>query len=105
MSTIRAVIASQDPPFIREETALQVYSLAQTHGLRQEALHAARTTLTFSFTIEDLEDELGATPLVYLHGLWKYHHRVRTYLADNLTAFKTTGIPSEMTDRKNTSNA
>ena len=47
---IRAVIASQDPPFIRQETALQVYSLAQTHGLRQEAHHAARTTLAFSFT-------------------------------------------------------
>jgi len=96
-SSIRAVIASQDPPFIRQETALRVYSLAQTHGLRQEALHAARTTLTFSFTLEDLGDKLGATPLVDLHGLWKYHHRVQTYLADDLTAFKTTGVPSEMT--------
>jgi len=98
MSSIRAVIASQDPPFVREETALQVYSLAQTRGLRQEALHAARATLTFSFTLEDLEDKL-ATPLVDLHGLWKYHHRVRTYLADDLTAFKTTGVPSEMTSQ------
>jgi len=99
MSTIRAVIASQDPPFIRQETAFQVYSLAQTHGLRQEALHAARATLAFSFTLEDLEDEIGATPLVALHGLWEYHHRVQTYLEDDLTAFRTTGIPSEMTDR------
>jgi len=96
MSSIRAVIASQDPPFIREETALQVYSLAQKHGLRQEALRAARATLTFSFTLEDLEDKLS-TPLVDLHGLWKYHHRLRTYLADDLAAFKTTGIPSEIT--------
>jgi len=95
MSSIRAVIASQDPPFIRQETALQVYSLAQTHGLRQEALHAARTTLASSFTLEGLEDKL-ATPLVDLRGLWKYHHRVRTYLADDLRAFKTTGVPSEM---------
>jgi hypothetical protein len=69
MSSIRAVIASQDPPFVRQETALQVYSLAQTHGLRQEALHAARATLHFSFTLEDLGDELSTTPLVHLHGL------------------------------------
>jgi len=96
MSSIRAVIASQDPPFVRQQTALRVYSLAQTHGLRQEAHHAARTTLTFSFTLEDLEDKLS-TPLVDLHGLWKYHQRVRAHLADDLTAFKTTGIPSEMT--------
>jgi len=98
MSSIRAVITLQDPPFIREQTALQVYSLAQTHGLRQEALHAARATLSFSFTFEDLGDKL-ATPLVDLHGLWKYHHRVQTYLADDLTAFKTTGVPSEITGR------
>ena len=99
MSSIRAVIASQDPPFIRQETALQVYSLAHTHGLRQEAHHAARTTLAFSFTLESLEDKIGSTPLVDLHGLWKYHNRVRTYLADDLTAFKTNGIPSEMTSQ------
>ena len=96
---IRAVIASQDPPFIRQETALQVYSLAQTHGLRQEALHAARATLAFLFTFENLEDHLGVTSLVDLHGLWKYHHRVRTYLGDALMAFKTNGIPSEMTSQ------
>jgi hypothetical protein len=96
---IRAVVASQDPPSIRQETALQVYSLAQTHGLRQEAHHAARATLAFSFTLEDLEDHLGAAPLVDLHGLWKYHHRVRTYLVDALMAFKTNGIPSEMTSQ------
>jgi len=96
MSSIRAVIASQDPPFIRQETAFRVYSLAQAHGLRQEALHAARATLPFSFTLEDLEDELSTTPLAYLHGLWKYRHRVQTYLAADLTAFKTTGIPSEI---------
>ena len=96
---IRGAIALQDPPLVRQETALQVYSLAQTHGLRQEALHAARATLAFSFTLESLEDKIGATPLVDLHGLWKYHQRVRTYLADDLTAFKTSGIPNEMTNQ------
>jgi hypothetical protein len=95
-NSIRAAIASQDPPLIRQETALQVYSLAQMHGLRQEAHHAARATLTSPFTLEDLEDKLGTTPLVDLHGLWNYHHRVRTYLANDLTAFKTTGVPGEM---------
>ena len=99
MSSIRAVIASQDPPFIRRETALQVYSLAQTHGLRQEAHHAARATLPLSFTLDDLEDKLDSTPLVDLHRLWRYHQSVRTYLADDLTAFKTTGVPSEMTSQ------
>ena len=93
---IRVVIASQDPPFICQESALQVYSLAQTHGLRQEVHHAARATLAFSVTLENLEDYLVAAPLVDLHGLWKYHHRVRTYLADALVAFN---IPSEMTSQ------
>ena len=96
MISIRGAIALQDPPFVRQETALQVYSLAQTHGLRQEALHAARVTVTSPFTFEDLEDNLDSTPLVDLHGLWKYHQRVRTYLAADLTAFKTTGVPGEM---------
>jgi hypothetical protein len=99
MSSIRGAIALQDPPFIRQETALQVYSLAQTHGLRQEAHHAARVTLTVPFTLEYLEDKLGATPLVDLHGLWKFHNRARTYLADDLKAFKTAGVPSEMTSQ------
>ena len=99
MSSIRAAIASRDPPLIRQETALRVYSLAQSHGLCQEARHAARATLAFSFTLEDLKDELSTTPLVHLHGLWKYHNRVRTCLAVHLTEFKATGIPSEMTDQ------
>ena len=97
MSAIRAVIGSQDPPFVRQETALRVYSLAQTHGLRQEALHAARATLTISFTLEDLEDELSTTPLVYLHELWTYHCRFRIFLGPRLCSFKRTGVPSEMT--------
>lgn len=99
LSHIRVVIVSQDPPLIRTETAFQVYTLAQTYGLRQETLHAARTTLTFSFTLEDLESELSTTPGVYLHELWKYYQKVRAYLTLDLTAFRTTGIPSEMVGR------
>ena len=97
MSHIRAVVASQDPPFIRPATAFRVYSLAQTYGLRREALNAARATLTFPFTLEDLQDELDTVPGVYLHELWDYYKRTRTYLADDLKAFGTTGVPSEMT--------
>ena len=97
MSSIRGAIALQDPPFVRQETALQVYSLAQVHGLRQEALHAARATLTSPFTLEDLEDKLDAAPLIDLHKLWHYHQSVRTHLADALSSFRTTGVPSEMT--------
>jgi len=96
LSHIRTVVESQDPPFIRPETAFRVYTLAQTNGLRQETLQAARTTLTFSFTLQDLESELGNTPGVYLHELWKYYQKVRAYLTLDLTAFRTTGIPNEM---------
>ena len=100
MSSIRGAIALQDPPFIRQETALQVYSLAQhMDSVRKEALHAARATLTSPFTLEDLEDRLDAAPLVDLHGLWNYHQSVRTHLADALTAFRTTGVPSGMTSQ------
>jgi hypothetical protein len=88
---LRVIVASQHPPFIRPETAFQVYSLAQTHGLRQEALQAARTTLTFRFTVEDLEDELSTIPGTHLHELWKYYQRVRTHLISDLTTLKATG--------------
>ena len=96
LSYIRSIVGSRDPPFIRPETAFRVYSLAQTYGLRQETLHAARTTLTFSFTLQDLESELATIPGVYLHELWKYYQKVRAYLTLDLTSFRTTGIPNEM---------
>ena len=93
LSRIRTMIASLDPPSIRPESAFQVYSLAQMHGLRQEALQAARMTLTFPFTIEDLEDKLDDIPGIYLHELWKYYQSVRTHLASDLAAFRTTSVP------------
>jgi len=73
LSRIRATIASLDPPFIRPETAFQVFSLAQMYGVRQEALQAAHLTLTFPFAVEDLEDKLDAIPGSYLHELWRYY--------------------------------
>jgi hypothetical protein len=90
---IRAMIALQNPPLIRRETAFEVYSLSRMHGLRQEALQAARTTLTFPFTFEDLEDELEAIHSIYLHELWQYYQSVRTHLRSDLEAFRATGTP------------
>jgi hypothetical protein len=92
LSRIRTMIASLDPPFICPETAFKVYSLAQMRGLRQEALQAARMTLTFPFTIEDLEDKLDAIPGIYLHELWKYYQSVRTHLTSDVAALLTTSI-------------
>ncbi|KAF8484060.1 hypothetical protein DFH94DRAFT_626150 [Russula ochroleuca] len=91
---IRAMIALQDPPLIRPETAFKVYSLSRMHGLRQEALQAARTTLTFPFTFEDLEDELESIHVIYLYELWKYYQSVRTHLKSDLEAFRATGMPA-----------
>ena len=63
------------------------------HGLLQEALQAARMTLTFRFTLEDLEDKLDAISGIYLHELWKYYQSVRTHLTSDLAAFRTTSVP------------
>jgi hypothetical protein len=93
LSRIRSMIASLDLPFNLPEAAFQVYSLAQMNGLRQEALRAARMTLTFPFTVEDLEDKLDAIPGIYLHELWKYYQSVRTHLTSDLATFRTTSVP------------
>ena len=92
LSRIRAMVGPQNPPFIYRETAFQVYNLARMHGLRQEALQAARATLTFPFTFEDLEDELEAIHGIYLHELWKYYQSARAHLKSDLEAFRATGM-------------
>jgi hypothetical protein len=96
LSRIRTFLSSQDPPFIRPETAFKVYTLAQTYELRLEALQAARSTLTFSFTLEDLEGEFCDTPGVHIRELWKYHQGVQARLVQDLTAFKTASGPLEV---------
>ena len=93
LNSIRTVLASQNPPFIRSETAFQAYSLARRYGLRQEALQAARATLTFQFTIEDLEDEFDAIHGIYLRELWTYYQSVRAHLRADLAGFRKTGMP------------
>ena len=92
LSRIREMVALQNPPLIRPETAFQAYYLARMHELRQEALQAARSTLTFPFTIEGLEYEFGAIPGIYLHELWNYYQSVRTHLMSDLAAFRANGM-------------
>ena len=91
LARIRTHISEQEPPLIREETAFSLYSLAQKHGLRTEALQAARCTLSFSsLTIEDLlkEEKLDIMSGAFLYELWKYHQRVRSNLIFELREFK-----------------
>ncbi|KAH9022501.1 hypothetical protein EDB84DRAFT_1402553 [Lactarius hengduanensis] len=95
---IRGAIARQDPPFLRPESALHVYFLAQQYELRQEAVQAARVTLRLSMTIEDLGDKLefpGPTG-AYLHELWKYHQQVRTDLRSGVLEFRNSGLPHDV---------
>ena len=98
LSHIRGAIAQQDPPFIRPETALHIYFLAQRHELRREAVQAARLTLRFSMAIEDLGDKLQFPGMcgAYLHELWKYHKRVRTNLKSGAHEFRNSGLPDDV---------
>ena len=93
LNRIRTMVASLDPPLVLPEDSFRGYSLARMHGLREEALQAARMTLTFPFTIEGLEDKFDSIPGIYLHELWKYYQSVRTHLTSDLAAFRTTSIP------------
>ena len=91
LTYIRDHIAQQKPPLIRKETAFSVYALAQKHGLRTEALQAARCTLSFStMIIQDLaeDDKLGLMPGAFLHELWAYHQRVRSNLTSDIEEYK-----------------
>ena len=98
LTHIRGAISQQDPPFIRPETALHTYFLAQKYELRQETLRAARRTLRLSMTIEDLEDKIDFMPGTYIRELWKYHERVRKDLASSLPEFRKSDAPDIMQD-------
>ncbi|KAH9020947.1 hypothetical protein EDB85DRAFT_2001975 [Lactarius pseudohatsudake] len=91
LAHIRGAVASQDPPFIRPETAFHIFSLAQKYGLGQEVVRAARIALTFPMTIEDLEDKLDTIHGAHLHILWKYHQSIRISMRSDLTEFRTSG--------------
>ncbi|KAH9009130.1 hypothetical protein EDB85DRAFT_1477714 [Lactarius pseudohatsudake] len=98
MTHIRGAISRQDPPFVRPETALRVYFLAQQQELRQEALQAARVTLRLPMTIEGLGDKLNFPGMsgAYLHELWKYHQQVRTELKPGVLEFRNSGLPDSV---------
>ena len=88
LTHIRNHIARQHPPFVREDNSLYIYSLAQKHGLRQEMLQAARSTLELpTLTFDNLDEKLELMPGAFLHELWKYHQRVRAHLAGDLSEF------------------
>jgi hypothetical protein len=89
LAHIRVAIGSQEPPFIRQENAFHIYSLAQKYGLDKEVSRAARMALTFPMTIQSLEDKFDAMPGAYFHSLWKYYQRVRSNLSSDLTVFRT----------------
>ena len=95
---IRGNIAQQDPPFIRPETALHIYFLAQKHEIRQEALQAARVTLRLPMAIEELGDRLEFSDMTgaYLHELWKYHMRFRSDLKSGTLEFRNSGLPEDV---------
>ena len=95
---IRGVIARKVPPFICPETAHGIYFLAQMHGLREEAIQAARVTLRLPMTIPDLKDKLSFPGLTgaYLHELWKYHKQVRSDLKSGVAEFRRSGLPEDV---------
>ena len=88
---IRGSIARQNPLPTHLEPALHIYALAQKYGLRPEALQSARTILKRPMSIEDLGDKLDIMPGASLYELWKYHERVLTVLAEDLTEFSKPG--------------
>jgi BTB/POZ domain len=89
LNHIRGTISLQDPPFIHKENAFHIYSLAQKHSLHQEAAQAARITLKFALTIEDLRDELHIMSGAYLYELWRYHLGVQSNISSQTLDFRT----------------
>ncbi len=81
LTHIRGALSQQHPPLISPENAFLAYSLAQKNGLREDTIQAARLTLKFDLTIEDLGDKLSGS---YLQELWNYHQRVQAHLRSDL---------------------
>jgi hypothetical protein len=91
LAHIRGSIARRNPLPTHLKPALHIYALAQKYGLRPEALQTARTILKQWITIEDFDNKLDIMPGASLYELWKYHERVRTVLALDLTEFRESG--------------
>ncbi|KAH9989329.1 hypothetical protein BJV77DRAFT_687990 [Russula vinacea] len=98
LTHIRDRIARKNSLPTRLEPALRIYSLAQKYGLRPEALRTARTILNYPMTtIEDYDGKLDIMSGASLYELWKYHERVRTILASDLTTFRTSSAHGTIT--------
>ena len=100
ISHIRSILGPRtDSPFIRPETALHIYLLAQKQGLLQEVVQAARVTLRLPpIVIEDLGDKLEISDMTgaYLYELWKYHERIRSDLKSGVLEFQNSGLPDDV---------
>ena len=89
LTHIRGSIARQNSLPTRLEPALHIYALAQTYGLRPEALQTARNISNYPMTIENFDNKLDIMSGASLYELWKYHERVRAILASDLIDFRT----------------
>jgi hypothetical protein len=87
---IRGNISLQEPPLVNKNNALYAYSLAKKHGLHRETFRAARITLQFTLTIENLQAKLDIISGDRLYELLKYHQRVRDNLVANMDRFMET---------------
>jgi hypothetical protein len=88
---IRGSVALKDPPLVNKNNALHVYSLARTYCLHREMVQAARITLKFTLTFENLQDKLDLVPSDHLHELWRYHQRVKASLMGTTGEFRDSG--------------
>lgn len=94
---IRCCIESKDPPLICPENAFHAFPLAQKFGLREEAAKAAKISLAFTLTIENLQGRSDVPQGVYLHELWKYHQNVRTNLLSSNDDFRRSAAGGTLT--------
>ena len=89
LTHIRGCVARQNSLPTRLEPALHIYALAQTYGLRPEALQAAQVILLKqSMTIQGFSDNLDIMSGASLYELRKYYERVRDILVLDLAEFR-----------------
>jgi hypothetical protein len=97
LAHIRLCVESKDPPLICPENAFLVFPLAQEFGLREEAAKAAKISLAFTLTIENLQGRSDIPQGVYLSELWKYHQNVRSNLLSSNGDFRGTAAGGTFT--------
>lgn len=84
------IFVTVPPQKIHLSSAQRMHSTpipSQKHSLRQEVAKAARLTLRFTLTIENLDDKLNVMPGAYLYELWKYHKSVKRNLKSHVEEF------------------